>query len=256
MTTGHLIYDGPSTIDGSPIAAVLTYRSTNMKTGPIPQLWILPRDTAPHEAVKTGKDVGVCGGCPHRPSAHRPSSGGGSCYVTTFRGPLAVWRTFQRGGYPPATPSKVKHRLAQLAPRAIRLGAWGEPVAVPLFALQPLVDAARAVDAAVLGYTHRWAAPSSAGYQGFLMASVDSPAEGVRARAAGWRTFRTMLAGEQLADGERVCPAESDGATCNSCRACDGGRAATFAGSVVIHAHGAASKLAAYRRLRTARGDM
>ena len=246
---GVVLYEGPSAINGAPIVAVLTLKSTNTKTGSIPQLWILPQDEEPHKAVKSGADVSVCGGCIHRPDR------GGSCYVPTFQGPLAVYRAWVANRYRPVTVGTLRSVLERLAPRAIRLGAWGDPAALPWATVgAPLQSLCQELGIALLGYTHRWMDPRSVPWAAVCMASVDSPGEGAAARALGWRTFRTLLPGEGVESVEQLCPAESDGMTCNACRRCDGLERARTPLSVVIHAHGSASKLSAYRRARRAGG--
>ena len=75
-----VVYEGPSELNGAPIVAIITglvTPSTNTKTGPMAQLWILDATTEPHVAVKTGEDESVCGDCPARNKW---------CYVTTFKG--------------------------------------------------------------------------------------------------------------------------------------------------------------------------
>jgi hypothetical protein len=62
---------GPSLVDGSPVVLLLSglsSDSTNPKTGPMAQSWILRADMPPHVAVKTGADEAVCGKCPLRPA--------------------------------------------------------------------------------------------------------------------------------------------------------------------------------------------
>ena len=61
----------------------------------------------------------------------------------------------------------------------------------------------------------------------------------------GWRTFRTKLPGEGVDADEVVCPATTQGMTCNACRACDG-LASPGRASVVIDAHGASYKVKRY----------
>jgi len=244
MPTGWTVYEGPSTIDGEPIVAVLTMSSANKKTGPIPQLWILRQDRPPHDAVKDGADVSVCGGCPAR---------GGWCYVPTWQAPLNVWKSWAAGKYP-ADPTRLAASLRAAAPRAVRLGAYGEPVAVPLHVMQELVRVCRGAGAVVLGYSHRWMAPGSDGYQSFLMASVDSPAEQRRAASKGWRTYRSRLAGEPRLLDEEVCFYQSTHLTCNACRRCDGtsGRP----GNIVADVHGSPARLRLYRAMRNRRADV
>ena len=206
---GYTIYHGPSAITFTPIVAILTLRSTNSKTGNIPQLWILSADEEPHAAAKSGGDA------------------------TT-----------------PAGRLRLAHWLLSHQPRAIRLGAYGDPVAVPLAILSRLAAMAADAGGTTLGYTHQWHLPRAAAYRGLLMASVDSPAERTRATAGGWRTFRVGLADEEPSGHEVHCPAVTDGSTCNACRACDGG-ASPAVPSVFIHAHGSHGKVNAYTRGRT-----
>jgi hypothetical protein len=113
-----ILYEGPSLLNGEPIVAIATglaSPSTNRKTGPMIQTWILVQDEAPHLAVKSGNDSAVCGDCPAR---------GKWCYVTTFQGPRSIWETWKRGGYPPSD-------LDELKGKAVRFGAYGDPAAVP-----------------------------------------------------------------------------------------------------------------------------
>ena len=71
----------------------LVARSKNEKTGAMVQSYILLRDVAPHEAVKTGQDEAVCGECPLRPYIFkRGEVSPRSCYVKTFHGPLSTWK--------------------------------------------------------------------------------------------------------------------------------------------------------------------
>ena len=68
--TRIVAWRGPSAIDGTPVMLVLTglrRPSTNSKTGPMVQSWILREDMHPLEAVKTGADSSICGSCPLRP---------------------------------------------------------------------------------------------------------------------------------------------------------------------------------------------
>ena len=236
---GFVLYEGPSTLGGDGIVAILTLRSSNTKTGSIPQLWILRADTEPHTAHRLGLDSAVCGGCRHARD--------GSCYVVLHRGPLSVYRTWKRGRYPDAGPGMVRVwqwlRLHQ--PRAIRLGAYGDPVAIPFASMLPLFAAARVNGATLIGYTHQWRSLKAYPWKGHLMASVDTPKERGLAARRGWRTFRTKPPGEAVDASEVVCPATTRGMTCNACRACDG-LASPGRSSVVIDAHGAPYKVKRY----------
>jgi hypothetical protein len=232
-----ILYRGPSELDGAPIVVVvsgLTKTSTNGKTGDLLQTWILRDDINPIAAVETGADASVCGDCPHR---------GAACYVNLGQAPLNVWRTTHRGRY--ATAADLDAIRAIGAGRMVRLGAYGDPAAVPVAIWEALTERA----AGWTGYTHQWRkAPQ---LKRFCMASADTPAEGFAARAQGWRTFRIRLADEPVAARlEFVCPASEEAGAktdCASCKACMGSSAKAKA-SPVIAAHGAKKRrFALYR---------
>jgi phosphoadenosine phosphosulfate reductase family protein len=67
-----VVYRGPSAFDGREIVAILTgakgKKSSNAKTGPMAQLFILVSAEHPRDAQKSGADATVCGTCPYRPS--------------------------------------------------------------------------------------------------------------------------------------------------------------------------------------------
>jgi len=228
-----LLYEGPSLINGEPIVAIATVKSSNTKTGDMIQTWILPRDVAPHHAVKSGADASVCGDCPHRHYS------GGACYVLPFQGPRGVWVAWKRGSYD--TP---KHRRAWDRARGkyVRLGAYGDPAAVPAEVWRRLVADAPGWT----GYTHQWTKPYAAELRGLCMASVDSEAEAEQAVAMGWRYFRVLGSTERMPDvtGSIECLADSAGRTCAECRLCNGARTrrAKQPKSIFIDVHGARSK--------------
>lgn len=226
-----ILYEGPSQLDGAPIVAILT-RSNNRKTGPMLQTWILRQDIAPTEALKTGADESVCGDCKHRPL------NGGACYVLVFQAPTVVWKAWRRGIYQPA--ASLDAIAARGAGHTIRLGAYGDPAAVPAEIWQALVSRA----ASWTGYTHQWRRPESAALKSLCMASTDSPDELADARAAGWRSFRVRAPSESLAPREIVCPASKEAGektVCASCRAC-GGTGAKAKADITIVAHGAKAR--------------
>lgn len=69
--SGVILWEGPSLIDGAPIAVIATgigsRKSANTKTGGMVQVHILRTDVEPHVAQRTGDDQSVCGRCPMRP---------------------------------------------------------------------------------------------------------------------------------------------------------------------------------------------
>src|SRR5277367_6348937 len=131
-----VVYRGPSMLGGgAPIVAILTGthgRSHNSKTGGMAQLWILPADVA------------VCGSCPLRPS------GGGevTCYVRTFQGPLSTWKANRDA------PVRLDEALVSLRRYGVglRLGAYGDPAALP----EDVVTALAGAAAGGTAYSHAW----------------------------------------------------------------------------------------------------
>lgn len=226
-----ILYEGPSQLDGAPIVVILT-ESRNRKTGGMLQTWIMRADIEPHIALKTGADSSVCGNCKMRPLL------GGVCYVRVFQAPLVVWKAWRRGNYQAA--GSLDAIAERGAGHSIRLGAYGDPAAVPVEIWRALVSRA----AAWTGYTHQWRDAVAAPLQSLAMASTDSPDELADARAAGWRSFRVRAPFEPLAGKEIVCPASDEAGkrtTCESCRAC-GGTGAKAKADIAIVAHGATAR--------------
>ena len=50
---GVVLYEGPSVLDGAPIAVIATLKSANVKTGDMIQTWIIRSDM--HPPIVTGK---------------------------------------------------------------------------------------------------------------------------------------------------------------------------------------------------------
>jgi hypothetical protein len=224
-----ILYEGPSILNGKPIVAIATgyvkgSESSNRKTGPMVQTWILAQDEAPHHAVKSGADAAVCGDCPAR---------GKWCYVTVFQGPRSIWETWKRGGYPPCN-------LDELKGKPERFGAYGDPAAVPF----EIWDEIGIHASMTTGYTHPWKYCNPL-HKHYCMASCDSEEEAIYARSMGWRTFRvTKEPGDRSLSKEVICPASEEAGhklQCTNCGACDGvstGRKS----HIVIKAHGAKTK--------------
>jgi hypothetical protein len=206
------------------IVAIVTLKSTNVKTGNMAQLWILNKDIDPLTAAKTGSDELICGDCKHRPSNM------GTCYVTLFHGPLGIWKAYHRGRYPFLQSSDY---ASVLSGKAIRLGAYGDPAFVPYNILENLTAAA----AGFTGYTHQWRR-CSAKYRNLVMASVDTAAEYARAKRKGYRTFRVSATGQDNSATEITCPASSGKALCLSCKLCCGTKR-PHAKDITIKVHGA-----------------
>lgn len=237
MADGLILFEGPSALDGAPIVVVATglrSASANAKTGGMVQTYILRADVAPTDAIRTGADASICGDCPHRGDG---TGAGRTCYVNVGQGPLAVFRAYQRGAYAPVTDWDA------FAGRAVRFGIYGDPAAVPVAVWARLASLARGRT----GYTHQWRTRPE--LRDYCMASVDTEAEAVEARAAGWRYFRVALPGAAARlESEAVCPASAEAGkklTCSACLACGGG---SRRGSIVIQAHGGFAVMANVRK--------
>lgn len=242
---GYVVFEGASAVDGSPIAVILTgFRkaSTNAKTGGMVQSYIIRTDVPPTDAIKQGLDGAMCGSCPLRGAA---AGGSGACYVNVGHGPLAVFNAYKRGRYDRASVRLASFEIGETG-RPFRMGTYGDPGAVP--------DAGRFWSDLMrftrpgqghTGYTHRWR-DTGASLRGLCMASVDSMAEAVHARAAGWATFRVVGLGvRDPMRGEARCPASAEAGkrvTCETCpMKCDGALRPGNVGRVIM-AHGATAK--------------
>lgn len=225
---GFVFYDGPSMLDGSPIVGIAVLHSENSKTGDMVQTYIIRSDMSPVEAQQTGADEGICGNCPSRPFLD------GDCYVTVAQSVQSVHYAWVRGAYPLLPPSEVAQHIAD---REVRIGAYGDPAAIPFRFWLALIFQARGHT----GYTHQWERFPE--FRGMLMASVDSPEEAMDAHAKGWRTFRVSRGLLTPLNREFVCPASPEGGhrrQCRTCLACDGGSPPQA--SVVIFVHGVRAK--------------
>jgi hypothetical protein len=233
--TGYVIYDGPSMIDGKRIVAIVTglTGSRNAKTGAMVQTYIIRPDMAPIEAVRTGADVSICGGCVHRGDG---TGGERSCYVTLVHGPRVVYDAYSRGIYQDASPEAVAHVVAG---RMVRLGTYGDPAAVPLMVWEALI----ARTAGWTGYSHQWQT-LTAGWSRLLMASVDSVEQMDEAHEQGWRTFR--VGSEPVRGVEINCPASEEAGKrvqCIDCLLCMGSTSRSGK-SIQIAPHGTGAKYA------------
>lgn len=228
---GVIAYDGPSQLGPHRIVVLITASSLNSKTGNMRQTYILLRDTSPTMALRMGHDETICGDCQHR------GDGAGAdrtCYVSLVTGgPAAVWRAYQAGLYG-MTAHAPRDVADLLTGETIRLGAYGDPAAVPYKYWSRWLTGARGWT----GYTHQWRTCDRR-FRQILMASVDTPEELREAQQQGWRTYRARPVGDDLLPGEFQCPAADEAGhrtTCARCLLCRG--LASPAKSVSIELHG------------------
>jgi hypothetical protein len=234
---GLILYRGPSLLNGAPVVCVATCLvkpTSNDKTGDFIQTYVLADgDERPTDAIRSGADAAVCGDCPHR---------SGSCYVDAGRAPNAVFEALRRGRYPRFRP---RRHLPLFAGRLVRLGAYGDPAAVPL----RVWEAVCGVAAGWTGYTHAWRV-CAPGYARFCMASVETEAQREQAAARGYRTFRVRLPEQPVGAGEFICPSSAEAGrrlSCADCLACSGTGGRRKASPVIV-VHGLHWKVGAYRR--------
>jgi len=250
--SGAVVWEGRSRLDPSArIAVVVTWFSANFGTGPMAQSWIIRSDVPPIEAVKTGADLAVCPeSCSLRPG-HPREKGEAQCYAASGRTILALGGMF-RGldRYPRMTPLDASVRLRG---QWLRIGAYGDPAAVPISVWADLIRFTRGHT----GYTH---APERAPLlRSIVMASAETPERATFLQAQGWRTYRVRAVDhlgqpERLAPGEVVCPKSEEAGkrtACAFCLLCDGA-AGRSTRSIAIADH---STSALYRR-RSSTGDL
>lgn len=230
--SGYTLYEGPSLIDGKPIAVIAIDQSKNGKTGGMLQTYIIRSDINPLTASKTGEDFSICGDCKHRgkptDDPDKKQAKDRPCYVTLGQGPLIVFNAYKAGKYPRARPQDIGKD------RDVRIGTYGDPYAAPVKIWEELLRFALGWT----GYTHQWR--TAASLKDICMASVDSQAERQEASAVGWRTFRITFEGEPLSKGNEVnCPSDK-GVQCADCMLCGG--SVVKAKSIAIIGHGSGKK--------------
>ena len=221
---GFIYYRGPSQINGDPIIGICTLESDNPKTGNMAQAWILHDTIHPVEAVQSGKDKAICGDCTAKDV----------CYVTVGFAPAQVWK--KRNDYADLRRAPRKMRAA-VAGKKIRLGAYGDPAAIPFENTSRLLAGADDWT----GYSHQWRARYAQPYRELCMASVETIEDADVAQLMGWRTFRIKGKRDPVAVGEMLCPSETHNRQCTNCLACDGALKPTAA-SVTISVHGIKSR--------------
>lgn len=236
-----IAWEGPSRIDGRPVVLILTGidgDSNNPKTGPMVQGWILRADVSPLEALGTGADVSVCGGCDLRPEWTGSKSaalggfasyGGRICYTNPM-GLQTIWHHFRAGKYPGLDVERLRAKL-------LRMGGYGDPAAVPEEAWAPLLD----VVAGHTGYTHQWKTRRFRFLQRWCMASCDNPEQQRKAMAAGWSTFSVLKELGERAEWEDHCPASEEMGhltTCIECLKCNGAADGQAHISILVHGSG------------------
>lgn len=214
VTNGCVLYHGESPFvehENNQFVALMTFHSTNTKTGPMAQIYLLVDSIKPTEAKKQGLASVVCGDCPLIES----------CYVNLGRGVQQVWKSYKAGSYAVYTPSVHNEYIKRFG---VRFGAYGDPSLLPIELVQRLASIS---DGKWTGYTHQWEKPQYQAYRPYFMASVHdeiTPEDDIRATALGWRHYRVGTDGPR--PGEVLCPNSNESlprvVQCGNCFACDG----------------------------------
>lgn len=228
---GALIYKGPSRIDGAPIIVVAVWESSNRKTGNMVQTYILREDIDPREANKYGEDYSICGDCDLKgdptfdPEAKLAT--GRKCYVVIGQGPVMVFKTYKRGGYPDYTAPALRRSLGFKA--MVRIGTYGDGAAAPDEVWDDLLSDA----AGHTAYSHNGGDPQR------YMVSADSLANAQQAWGSKYRTFRIVKDRHEIIKGQEIeCPA-SRGVQCRDCGLCAGTSVQAKSIAIVVHGGGA-----------------
>lgn len=206
--------------------SIITFSSTNQKTGDMAQVWILNKDTNPVEALKNGESSKICFDCKHLKD--------GTCYVNVGQAPQQVYKAYKKGLYPALDKDVLK---AMLKWKAVRFGAYGEPVLIPLDIVKFIASHSRGYT----GYTHRWKRLENDDYRDYFMASCDSRDDTLFADMLGWRSFRVHTTTDDVKlEREIECPNISKGVQCRDCQLCDGNGAGKH---IVVPVHGTKGKI-------------
>ena len=241
---GLVFYEGPSQIDGKPIVGIATFQTRNEKTGNLIQTWILRSDIEPIVAIHNGEDESICGTCPLRGYIN---NGQGNkdrgCYVAVHNAPYQIYKAYQNGRY----PKYDKSHKDLFHGRKLRMGSYGDPVAIPRSAWKPLLD----LTDGHTGYTHQWNVGKFWRWRELIMASTHTESENQSAKSKGWRTFRTVETIDDQVSNEIVCPASAEAGykrSCETCMACNGSNGNPNRKDIVIVAHGRRSVIGSTKR--------
>ena len=198
------------------VKVFVTDKSTNRKTGDIPQINYLP-DDKPTDAVKNDNDSTVCGTCIRRPSVAK-ENGVSPCYVNKGFAQNAIYNSEQKG--------KIKDisKAKRMKAGSVRLGSWGDSASVSkeiYFKIrQQVKEKYRVNDRDILDYTHNW--QTSEHLKPFAMASVEGIEEARQAWNSGWKTYRVIDNLSDVSEREILCPNITKRIQCRECKLCNG----------------------------------
>lgn len=240
MTQTYIAYEGPSLLDGKPIVLLVQMGSRNTKTDNMVQTFILRSDIDPISASRTGEDYSICGDCVMRGIPHDGNSGWAKkrgCYVNLLHGPNGKYQTYKKGGY--TKIDDLVFMAGLLKNQDVRVGSYGDPSAIPNHVWETILSEVNMWT----GYTHSKNNP----YPEKYMSSVETKSQMLSEMAKGNRTFRVIMAIDEVVKGKEIlCPASKEAGyrtTCKACKLCNGNQ--SKAKSIAIVAHGNGKKHAA-----------
>lgn len=212
----YLIYRGPSLINNAPILAFATVSSANRKTGNVVQTTIVPDNVVPSAASKTPQVNSVCGACVLKRTERD------ICYVRIEESIDSIARAYYAGNVDDVTGDDAE--IAELGTgRVVRLGAYGDPAAVPSRIWRTLCSDSTAI----LGYTHQWQTMAIEPWTlRHCMLSCETENQAIAANNNGLRSYRVRAQGAPLLPFEIDCPEPQRNVQCEQCRLCDGAKAA------------------------------
>lgn len=185
-------------------------------------------------------DSGTCFDCPFSFNQNKGNSGG--CYTHSgmiFLGLCAKVKSLNKlllAGKIPSFSNDIINDIRKKASRLnidlLRLGTYGEAVAMPLNFISQLIPLAKKHTA----YTHRWHLEEYQKYSAYFMASTDNSILSRIAKDKGWRVFEVgensdsiqCLSDPKLPKEQRV--------NCARCGLCSGNK--LQAKSIYIFNHG------------------
>lgn len=238
MSNGYVLQRGLSPFNGEPIVVIMTMKSKNRKTGNMIQVWILPENVSPMEAVKLRLDDMICGLCSHRLRLHPDGDLHRTCYVNLGQAPHSIWKAYKAGIYPDISNTSNVDDL--LRDRYIRWGAFGDPAMID----PDIVNAFNRKAKGHTGYTHQWMHKFADPFIGIFQASCDSFNDYLTASSKGWKCFTVVNSDDDnVTNVGKLCPTEvpNSQAECKSCTLCEGSKT-----DIYIPAHGTAKKYVTY----------
>lgn len=109
----------------------------------------------------------------------------------------------------------------------LRLGAYGDPAALPEKVIKSLTKASGKWTGYTHQHNHTWLQP-------YCMASVETTLDAMRLQKLGWRTFRQ---GTNVLKNEVTCPHVTHKVQCIDCKLCDGHKINDKRKNIVIPNH-------------------